>query len=1487
MSLADHHNFDPSPTLNRLTPIPSQILTLFHNDTPVNITLDTGATVSFIRLNIVTQLKIPILPNNQLALLADDKTKMASLGEIDITLTRGHISCRLRALIMKNLQADVFGGTTFHNDNDIQGRIKTRQIKIHDKYMVFQTNDILPLPAAATTTIVTDTPPPPTHSFLKTTTTTTLFPDSSINLTAPTRNPTTPTIAVFPEPPIPGIHPVICETPAPGQPLTYTNQQLKPITIPAKTTFKCLAIHTNTHNQHPPTMPSTSLPKSAPPLLTASDLHINTNILSSQQIQQIVAICNTNRPAFHSDLTGGYNHRAGKHFASLRFKSETKPEAKTLGMPAYSRKCAAMQQAAMDRLEQQGVLTHPQDHDIQVRLISPSWVIQKGSAKHKKLEDCTLDELRYVVAFNALNDHLLPQPSKPSSAIKALKFLARWKYYIFADLQNSYFQIHLAKRDWCWTGVMTPFKGVRVLTRAGQGLLNSEAELDELLERVLGPHISSGICQIARDDIQIGGNTLDQAIRHWDIVLTALCENNLKLTAKKVRFFPQETEIYGWKFHLDGSIAPSDHILTNLGHTDIGTLRTVKAVNSWRGLYKTLLPALPNLASLMDPFDKATAQLQTKGVKEFEWTPSLVAAFNAAQDHLKRTSTRVLPKPHEQLLLQPDGAQNPPCIGWCLFVLRNINNKLTPLPVQFASAKLNNYIAHWKPCEIEAVAAATAIDQCSHWIMEAEKPTFVCPDSKAVVQATERMKKGQMSTNPRLQTILACINRRPVVFYHSSAKLGQHYLSDLCSRSDTTCKTSDCAIERFLQDIPAEIQLMATSITNLILDHRPPCIISATATAVADWLNSPGTIPIGSTETWKRIQQQDDETRQVIHLIKTGDSPRRQSSSPAINRFFKQAKLEDGLLVVKSYDPKLLRETNKIIIPPSILPTVLTSIHNRSNHPTRHQMAQLINRYFFTSGLENKLDELFDQCTICMATKQFPKPNNRSTAPQPPTTPGTHMNADVIKRAGQLILVTTDLYTNYVTSTLIPTETKQALIDGLVTTTTPIRLSTNISIRTDRAPALQALAKDKFSPLTSIGINLELPRDAFNKNANCHVDRAIQLLENEIRKLSPEGQPLSPVQLAKATLNLNHRIRNNGLTAAESHFSREAATLEPIPPPPPPHPPSPKPQQPPPAHLFSPGEKVFIKSHGTKHILRQPFLVTGSSGPHLQVRKILHPYSPAPRLSHVQQNTTTSSVYPAVFTRTFSRSKPCHKIPTPPPPPTLVSDSDSEYEDTPADSFFPPPPPLHPTPPGSPIAIQRHLLDSVHQAIAATPPLASHIPPLHHLHDHYRTLALHSRRDPPHIPPKPPPPLPPDPPLPQAPPPRRAKLLAIAKINSNPIPQLEGAETSPDTSLSTAIPSRPTTPPSPPAHPLSPQEPWSPSHSFSSDSASLDWDNYQLPSQEPADVDLLFPAIPQPRRATFGGFPGPKWITRRPILPRDPSCWPARPPNWRPSQAQF
>ena len=223
--------------------------------------------MSFIRLSVVSKLNIPIFPNDQLALLADDQTKMASLGEINVQLQRGNIQCKFRALVMKNLQADAFGGTTFHEDNDIQARIKTRQIKIHDKYVVLQTNDSLPLPSATN------------HAFVKIAAATTIFPDATLAIPATSPLPTSENIVLFPDPPLPDITPTICSTPNPGQPIIFHNLTNNPISIPAKTTFKCLAMGPYpTKDQQPTTLPhSPQLPLQP---LRSDDLNINTSSIS-------------------------------------------------------------------------------------------------------------------------------------------------------------------------------------------------------------------------------------------------------------------------------------------------------------------------------------------------------------------------------------------------------------------------------------------------------------------------------------------------------------------------------------------------------------------------------------------------------------------------------------------------------------------------------------------------------------------------------------------------------------------------------------------------------------------------------------------------------------------------------------------------------------------------------------------------------------------------------------------------------------------------------------------------------------------------------------------------------------------------------------------------------------------------------------------------------------------------------------------------------
>ena len=58
--------------------------------------------------------------------------------------------------------------------------------------------------------------------------------------------------------------------------------------------------------------------------------------------------------------------------------------------------------------------------------------------------------------------------------------------------------------------VETPFRGIRVLTRSGQGLLNQEIEMNKLLAKVLEQEITEGNVKIQADDGQAGGKTVEE-----------------------------------------------------------------------------------------------------------------------------------------------------------------------------------------------------------------------------------------------------------------------------------------------------------------------------------------------------------------------------------------------------------------------------------------------------------------------------------------------------------------------------------------------------------------------------------------------------------------------------------------------------------------------------------------------------------------------------------------------------------------------------------------------------------------------------------------------------------------------------------------------------------------------------------------------------------------------------------------------------------------
>ena len=164
---------------NRIIPIPSQVLETQFKNVKLPITLDSGATLSFIRLDLVNELMIPLRPNSQLATLADQQTLITAVGEIDVQVQFQNIPLRLRALVVQKLQAPCFGGTTFHVDNNIVTDMAAQTVEIQGT-LFNQSNHMENLPGSLPKILSTETDKPTQMSTVQVKNRQSILPGSSL-----------------------------------------------------------------------------------------------------------------------------------------------------------------------------------------------------------------------------------------------------------------------------------------------------------------------------------------------------------------------------------------------------------------------------------------------------------------------------------------------------------------------------------------------------------------------------------------------------------------------------------------------------------------------------------------------------------------------------------------------------------------------------------------------------------------------------------------------------------------------------------------------------------------------------------------------------------------------------------------------------------------------------------------------------------------------------------------------------------------------------------------------------------------------------------------------------------------------------------------------------------------------------------------------------------------------------------------------------------
>ena len=108
-----------------------------------------------------------------------------------------------------------------------------------------------------------------------------------------------------------------------------------------------------------------------------------------------------------------------------------------------------------------------------------------------------------------------------------------------------------------------------------------------------------------------------------------------------------------------------------------------------------------------------------------------------------------------------------------------------------------------------------------------------------------------------------------------------------------------------------------------------------------------------------------------------------------------------------------------IVISRPVIDGFLSALHVKLNHPSRHQMKLVIQRYFFALDLDKSLDRCSQCCHLCSSLKKVPPSLVEQSTSDPPDGIGISFSMDIIKHYRQLILVFNETATSFTTACLL------------------------------------------------------------------------------------------------------------------------------------------------------------------------------------------------------------------------------------------------------------------------------------------------------------------------------------------------------------------------------------------------------------------------------------------------------------------------------------
>ena len=300
------------------------------------------------------------------------------------------------------------------------------------------------------------------------------------------------------------------------------------------------------------------------------------------------------------------------------------------------------------------------------------------------------EQYRVVHDFRMVNSNTIRDSYPLRHLYELIDEVSQGKVFSVIDLSQGYFQQHLTERSKKYTAFGVPGMGLFEYNRAAQGLCNSPAAFQRLLD-----YVTRGIqgCYVYLDDVVIVSKTHEDHLKILKEVLNRFRKYNLRVRLSKLQLAASEINYLGYNISVQHGIRPgaikTEAIRKWTPPTD------VKQVRQFLGLCSFFRKTIPNFSQIASPLTKLTR-------KDSPWKkgPLSSQALDSFQQLQAKLSQRPCLKPvdfNKEFIVTVDSSQQG--VGAILTQVHDGQEH----PCAYASRTLNDAERKLPPTHLEAV----------------------------------------------------------------------------------------------------------------------------------------------------------------------------------------------------------------------------------------------------------------------------------------------------------------------------------------------------------------------------------------------------------------------------------------------------------------------------------------------------------------------------------------------------------------------------------------------------------------------------------------------------------------------------------------------------------------------------------------------------------------------------------------------------------------